>query len=141
MEEGERICPSVDVGAEVVERGEEQTPAGEEDQIRRDAIENSDAEFGEGIFSDSGDEGVAADGADIELGEDVTRGDIDGGRTIEAPADGEEDVEGGDRGEEGQDAQVSKNIMMPTQEETDKQMVTHIPYRRWCSHCVRGRQS
>ena len=27
----------------------------------------------------------------------------------------------------------------PSQEEWDQHMLTHIPYRSWCPHCVRGR--
>ena len=28
---------------------------------------------------------------------------------------------------------------LPTQDEIDRHMATHIPFRSWCSHCVRGR--
>ena len=29
--------------------------------------------------------------------------------------------------------------VLPTQSEIDEHMKTHLPYRSWCSHCVRGR--
>ena len=27
----------------------------------------------------------------------------------------------------------------PTKEEWDQHMMTHVPFRNWCPHCVRGR--
>ena len=34
---------------------------------------------------------------------------------------------------------VKTSVDMPSKEDVDSHMVTHIPYRSWCDHCVRGR--
>ena len=65
--------------------------------------------------------------------------------------------EGADRGNEGEDilcehikeedqedmeARVAKargNTKEPTQKEIDEHTLTHIPFRSWCAHCVRGK--
>ena len=39
-------------------------------------------------------------------------------------------------------AQRMRNIgdpRLPTQSEVDNHNITHVPYRNWCPHCVRGR--
>ena len=39
-------------------------------------------------------------------------------------------------------AQRMRNIgdpRLPTQQEVDNHNITHVPYRNWCAHCVRGR--
>ncbi len=41
--------------------------------------------------------------------------------------------------EEGMDPIVKKMEARPNQEEVNQHMLTHIPYRSWCDHCVRGR--
>ena len=69
-----------------------------------------------------------------------------------APATGEEgnesnmEVEGNqedDGGEstieEGIEAKGIKKEDRPDKETVDKHNLTHIPYRAWCPHCVRGR--
>ena len=55
----------------------------------------------------------------------------------------EEDVES-NRGEEGESEEArpiagQKAIYKPTSEEWDNHMRTHIPFRRWCPFCVKGK--
>ena len=38
-----------------------------------------------------------------------------------------------------QNAKVIKVAQMPTQEEVEQHMVTHLPFRSWCVHCVKGK--
>ena len=42
----------------------------------------------------------------------------------------------------GDEAELPKKVkwdMRPTQEEVDLHNTTHLPYRSWCPHCVRGK--
>ena len=39
---------------------------------------------------------------------------------------------------EGIGVKVGKMERAPTKEEVAMQMVNHIPFRSWCSHCVKG---
>ena len=50
-----------------------------------------------------------------------------------------EEKEDDEVGAEGVDVKVMKRPEEPTQEEIDKHMCTHIPFRSWCSHCVMGK--
>ena len=36
-------------------------------------------------------------------------------------------------------ARTSKLPIRPSQSEVDSHMITHLPYRSWCPHCVRGK--
>ena len=40
--------------------------------------------------------------------------------------------------EEGIEAKIMSKPIEPTQEEIDRHMTTHIPFRSWCPHCVMG---
>ena len=40
--------------------------------------------------------------------------------------------------EEGMRPKVKKTPPMPSINEVEEHMVTHIPFRDWCAHCVRG---
>ena len=55
----------------------------------------------------------------------------------------EEDVESvredEEESEEGRAIAGQKAIYKPTQEEWDEHMRTHIPFRRWCPYCVKGK--
>ena len=55
----------------------------------------------------------------------------------------EEDAEpnGGDEGESEEARPIAgqKAIYKPTSEEWDNHMRTHIPFRRWCPFCVKGK--
>jgi glutaredoxin len=57
----------------------------------------------------------------------------------------EEDVKSQDADSEGEIEsegvmpKVKVSSDMPSKEDVDSHMVTHIPYRSWCDHCVRGR--
>ena len=45
-------------------------------------------------------------------------------------------------GEEGEESQKVKGINYgerPGQKEVDEHMLTHFPFRNWCTHCVRGK--
>ena len=41
--------------------------------------------------------------------------------------------------EEGIEVRVGKTEKAPTKEEVAMHMVNHIPFRSWCSHCVKGK--
>ena len=49
-------------------------------------------------------------------------------------ADSEGEIES-----EGVLPRVKDSVDMPSKDEVEKHMVTHIPFRSWCDHCVRGR--
>ena len=54
----------------------------------------------------------------------------------------EKEVEADKEEEEGEEAQRAKGIRAPTKpskEEVDDHMLTHLPFRSWCPHCVRGK--
>ena len=54
----------------------------------------------------------------------------------------EEEVEADKEEEEGEEAQRAKGTRAPTKpskEEVDDHMLTHLPFRSWCPHCVRGK--
>ena len=48
----------------------------------------------------------------------------------------------GDDGEteEGQDAKVLCKPCMPSQAAIDQRMISHVPFRNWCFHCVKGKR-
>ena len=41
--------------------------------------------------------------------------------------------------DEARTARVSKLPIRPSQSEVSSHMTTHLPYRSWCPHCVRGK--
>ena len=41
--------------------------------------------------------------------------------------------------EEGEAPRALRDPGMPTDRERREHMLTHIPFRSWCEHCVRGR--
>ena len=40
---------------------------------------------------------------------------------------------------DGLEADVPKHGFRPSPEEVEKHNATHIPFRSWCSHCVKGK--
>ena len=70
-------------------------------------------------------------------------------RPLLAPVDEESaPMEDGERGEdesmqegadEGRRPMFRKSENQPSSQEVQEHMKTHIPYRSWCAHCVRGR--
>ena len=36
-------------------------------------------------------------------------------------------------------ANVGSTPVRPSQQEVDARMITHLPFRSWCPHCVRGK--
>ena len=40
---------------------------------------------------------------------------------------------------EARKAETAKNLELPSQKEVDRHMITHMPFRSWCPHCVRGK--
>ena len=55
------------------------------------------------------------------------------------PVDEVEDEMKGDEIEEGRAITGQKAIYQPTKEEWDNHMRSHIPFRKWCSFCVKGK--
>ena len=47
--------------------------------------------------------------------------------------------DGNQEQEEAQKAIAPKIPIKPSQEEVDEHMLTHLPFRSWCPHCVRGK--
>ena len=41
--------------------------------------------------------------------------------------------------EEGVEKSGLRKPLQPTQQEIDEHQITHVPYRDWCAHCVRGK--
>ena len=56
----------------------------------------------------------------------------EGGHPVENSEDTHDD-------EEARQPNTRKVPIQPSQEEVDKHMVTHLPFRDWCPHCVRGK--
>ena len=49
-------------------------------------------------------------------------------------------AESGDEGESaGREVKKMNSPMKPSREEVETHNLTHLPYRNWCRHCVRGR--
>ena len=42
--------------------------------------------------------------------------------------------------EEARNMRGKKPIRQPSQEEYDEHMRTHMPFRKWCPHCVKGKR-
>ena len=61
--------------------------------------------------------------------------------TDPAPAAEEEEEEENEPAEfeEGRGPNAASIPVGPTKEEMDEHMLTHIPYRQWCQHCVSGK--
>ena len=62
---------------------------------------------------------------DLEAGESVGEGGLD--KSTELPE------------EEGIKPRYKVASDKPTQREIEEHMITHIPFRDWCPHCVRGK--
>ena len=43
------------------------------------------------------------------------------------------------RAEEAAEPNVAKAPVLPSREAVESHMVTHVPFRSWCKHCVRGK--
>ena len=55
---------------------------------------------------------------------------------------GQEASGAGGEGEEGEEGHKPKYRIVsdkPSQQEVDEHMITHVPFRDWCPHCVRGK--
>ena len=60
----------------------------------------------------------------------------------EAQEEREEDTTEGEREEEPEEARKARGVKAPakpSKEEVDEHMLTHLPFRSWCPHCVRGK--
>ncbi len=70
---------------------------------------------------------------------------IDNVAADESREDGEEmmadevEEEQGDDEEEGQQPKVIRSPKAPTKLEREEHEATHLPFRSWCTHCLRGR--
>ena len=83
---------------------------------------------------------------DVMVGEEGM--DLDGGeekKSTESERKSNPNSEGGPveieegEGEEGRMIRGPKAIYTPSKEEWDNHMRSHIPFRRWCPFCVKGR--
>ena len=50
-----------------------------------------------------------------------------------------QDEEGEDEDEEAQQPKVIRSPKAPTKAEREEHEATHLPFRSWCTHCLRGR--
>ena len=59
----------------------------------------------------------------------------------EREGDEEETVEDSEEGEteEARKPKAARVPTRPSQEEVDEHMITHLPFRSWCPHCIRGK--
>ena len=67
---------------------------------------------------------------------------VHAGRCVDNVSEGSEGIfeGGGLQAESGVRAPMkAQDPRRPTQEEVDAHNMTHLPYRSWCTHCVRGR--
>ena len=64
--------------------------------------------------------------------------DMPSGIGGEEDGQAEEGIEG-DEGEEGREVRGQKPVYKPSQAEWEAHMRTHIPFRKWCPYCVRGK--
>ena len=54
----------------------------------------------------------------------------------------EEDATQEEEREEGEEVQIPKTVkppIKPTKEEVNEHMISHLPFRTWCAHCVKGK--
>ena len=68
--------------------------------------------------------------------------DLQGHKAMEHERKHEEDRDSTDHGEaeeEGLIPKIKRRVTKPTPEEVEQHMVTHIPFREWCPHCVAGK--
>ena len=49
-----------------------------------------------------------------------------------------EESDADDANEEGENPRLLRDPGLPSRKDREEHDVTHIPYRSWCSHCVRG---
>ena len=61
-----------------------------------------------------------------------------GGENPDAPVDAAADTDANDDDEAALPRLASVPVR-PTKEEVDNHMTTHVPFRSWCPHCVRGK--
>ena len=45
----------------------------------------------------------------------------------------------GEEGEEAGRVEMKKAPQTPSKEEVEEHNITHIPFRDWCPHCIRGK--
>jgi hypothetical protein len=121
---GSRIMSGIrPVGA--IGSGGEAAKAAKEEALAGDFFAASPAELGdEAVAADLGDEAVAADF--------FPRGDAvaDGGLEVHA----EEELDMGMR----RTAKMN-DPKEPKKQEREEHEKTHLPFRSWCRHCIRGR--
>ena len=77
-------------------------------------------------------------GADMEVCDPVEAQD---GQEREGENGDDEDVEGAEDSGEAQASRKAKQPRMPSAEDRRIHDLTHVPYRCWCEHCVRGQGS
>ena len=74
---------------------------------------------------------------------EIMNTEVEPGQGGDNEVSNEEDVfeekENNDDSGEAVDVKIMKRPEEPTQDEIDKHMCTHIPFRSWCSHCVMGK--
>jgi len=59
--------------------------------------------------------------------------------SVDVGADGEQEEEGTDESTEKREVVKMADPREPTEEERREHNLTHLPFRSWCPHCVRGR--
>ena len=82
--------------------------------------------------------GSSGDGGDGSSGRPGTSGDGGSGRPCASGGDDEPQRIVPNEGV-GQRMRNIGDPRLPTQAEVDNHNITHVPYRNWCPHCVRGR--
>ena len=76
------------------------------------------------------------------VGDDEEMADEEGRIEDEAQVSLRENEEGEkeEKGEEARYIKGKKPVRQPTKEEYDEHMRTHLPFRKWCPHCVKGKR-
>ena len=57
----------------------------------------------------------------------------------EAFGEAGEEQKQAEEGEEGQRPKAVKVAVQPSAKEVQEHMLTHVPFRNWCTHCVAGK--
>ena len=83
---------------------------------------------------DSEGRGSEHGGEDAQEPEEQEQPDEDGSHEIERQFDDDEQLESGNR-----EPKKLQDPKLPSQDEIRAHELTHLPYRSWCVHCVRGK--
>ena len=86
-----------------------------------------------------GDLGGVGDGDEGPNSEEHHSEGEESDKYLVSAADSDMEDEGDNDTEEAKRPKVRRCPMEPTKQERLEHEVTHLPYRSWCAHCIRGK--